>query len=135
MAYGQDYYTLRSVFFDGTPSPVIHIHLRMFSVAHEVPIGDISSARPSTLPKATDKHVVELDIPEVEKAEFDEWLRRLWSDKDTALGKFLETNRLEGSDPVEIPLRLRRTREIFDSFCFFLPVVIWKYGRRHVRGL
>lgn len=107
----------------------------MFSVAHEVPIGDISCARPSTLPKATDKHVVELDIPEVEKAEFDEWLRRLWSDKDTALGKFLETNRLEGSDPVEIPLRLRRTREIFDSFCFFLPVVIWKYGRRHVRGL
>lgn len=44
MGYGQTYYTLRSIFFDGVPPPRIHLHLRLFDVCKEVPIGDPSSS-------------------------------------------------------------------------------------------
>lgn len=46
MGYGQSYYTLRSIFFDGVPPPRIHLHLRLFDVSKEVPIGDLSSKPP-----------------------------------------------------------------------------------------
>jgi len=38
MKYGQSYYTLQSIFFDGVPPPVIHMHLRVFNVGKDVPI-------------------------------------------------------------------------------------------------
>ncbi len=130
--YGQDYYTLRSVFFDGVAPPLIHLHLRMFHVIRDVPIGDLSSSRSSTLPKHSDKHTVEVDIPEVEKAQFDSWLRRLWEDKDRLIDKFHETQTFKGA-PVEIPLRLRRKREVLDAFCFFLPAAVGYAWRQFVR--
>ena len=46
LAYGQSYYTLRSIFFDGVPPPQIHLHLRLFDVNKEVPIGDLTSKLP-----------------------------------------------------------------------------------------
>ncbi|KAF9036424.1 hypothetical protein BDZ89DRAFT_1011267 [Hymenopellis radicata] len=131
--YGQDYYTLRSVFFDGVAPPLIHLHLRMFDVARDVPIGDLSSSRSSTLPNQSDKHTVEVDIPEVEKAQFDSWLRGLWEDKDRLIDKFYETQTFKGA-PVEIPLRLRRKREFLDAFCFFLPAAVGYAWRHGVRG-
>lgn len=50
MDYGQSYYTLRSVFMDRVPPPVVHMHLRLFNVATEVPIGDLSSSNPAVIP-------------------------------------------------------------------------------------
>ncbi|KNZ73498.1 hypothetical protein J132_03262 [Termitomyces sp. J132] len=97
MGYGQNYYTLRSIFMDGVPPPVIHIHLKMFDVATDVPIE--------------------------EKKTFDVWLRELWQEKDDLITVFLQTGsfRVSGMSPIEIPVKLRRKREILDAFCFFLP--------------
>lgn len=125
MGYGQSYYTLRSIFYDGVPPPVIHIHLRMFDVASDVPIGDVSASNSSALSGRS----VEADIPEAEKAQFDLWLRELWQDKDRMMSKFLETGSFvslpaDSKARVVIPLKLRKKREIFDAFCFLGPAVV-----------
>ncbi|KAG6911811.1 hypothetical protein DXG01_000058 [Tephrocybe rancida] len=116
MGYGQDYYTLRSIFMDGVPPPVIHIHLKMFDVATGVPIGDTAPGSSSE----TTHH--ETDVSEG-RTIFDIWLRELWQEKDDLINGFFETRsfRAGGISPVEIPVKLRRKREILDAFCFFLP--------------
>ena len=66
MGYGQDYYTMRSVFLDGVYPPLIHMHMRMFDVASEVPIGDLSATRANVVPPSGNpgegKSTVEVDI-------------------------------------------------------------------------
>ncbi|KAF9015357.1 acyltransferase-domain-containing protein [Cyathus striatus] len=137
MAYGQDYYTLRSIFFDGVPPPVIHMHLRLFNVTSDVPIGDLSETKPASAPPSSNNRTVEVDIPEKEKDVFDNWLREVWLEKDASISRFHETgsfdSRPNGSPAIEIPLRLRQRRQILDAFCFFLPAAfayLWGYFRR-----
>ncbi|KAL0950932.1 hypothetical protein HGRIS_007688 [Hohenbuehelia grisea] len=130
MKYGQDYYTLRSIFFNGVPPPVIHIHLRVFDVHTEVPIGDISGSNPSVLPDTSPQNnTVEIDIPEIEKTRFDEWLRQLWRDKDAVMQSYYDTGSLSDDKlpAVVIPLKLREKREYLDAFCFFLPAVVGSF--------
>ncbi|KAG6897332.1 hypothetical protein C0992_002390 [Termitomyces sp. T32_za158] len=121
MKYGQDYYTLRSIFMDGVPPPVIHIHLKMFNVATDIPIGDVTSDTCISYELShQDGNVFE------EKKAFDVWLRELWQEKDVLITQFFETRsfRVGGMCPIEIPVKLRRKREILDAFCFFLPAGI-----------
>jgi len=127
MKYGQSYYTLRSIFFDRVPPPVIHMHLRVFDVSKDVPIGDISASNPNVVPKGQPNgHAVEVDFADEEKATFDLWLRELWRDKDESIVRFHETGffvagKLYETASVDIPLELRNKHEISDAFCFFLP--------------
>lgn len=130
MGYGQGYYTLRSIFMDGVPPPAVHIHLRMFDVASDIPIDTMTR---KSIDGVLSQHSTEVEIPEGEKETFDLWLRELWYEKDESITRFLETTSFSaGHRPttaVEIPLRLRRKREILDAFCFFLPVCacyLWK---------
>jgi hypothetical protein len=123
MGYGQSYYTLRSIFMDGIPPPAVHIHLRMFDVASDVPIGAVTTKK-STVEGPLNQHPAEVEIPEGEKEQFDVWLRALWQEKDESVTRFLETSSFSEehqATAVEIPLKLRRKREILDAFCFFLP--------------
>ncbi|KAF8640848.1 hypothetical protein AX17_000496 [Amanita inopinata Kibby_2008] len=136
LAYGQDYYTLRSIFLDGMAPPVIYMHLRSFKVASDIPIGDLSATQSTMIPSASmGDHVVEVDIPPAEKAAFDVWLRGLWQEKDEFITRYYEetcSGQMDGCS-VKIPLRLRRTREYFDAFCFFLPAAsgyLWKRMRQ-----
>ncbi|CAL1696139.1 unnamed protein product [Somion occarium] len=125
-SYGQDHYTLRSIFCDRVPPPAVHMHIRRFDVAKEVPIGDLSGSNAESLPNgsASSKgHTVEIDIPENERVNFDSWLQDLWREKDKRMSKFLDTGSLvdEGQVRLEIPLELKHRREILDAFCFFVP--------------
>jgi len=134
MAYGQDYYTLRSLFFDGVAPPSIHMHLRMFDVTDNVPIGNLAGASGNRTPDRNAKHIVEVDIPTDEKDVFDVWLRKLWQEKDEAMDRFCETKTFQSDDnstpSIEIPLKLRRKRETLDAFCFFWPAcVAYLWGR------
>jgi len=135
MGYGQSYYTLRSIFLNGVSPPTIHIHLRLFDVREHIPIGPIDDL-PALASKASNSAKNEVDIPEEEKETFDTWLRDLWGEKDEAITKYYETGTLgvvpEDPTVVEIPLQLRRKREILDAFCFFFPAGIaylWGRGR------
>ncbi|KAJ6627200.1 hypothetical protein B0H10DRAFT_1996020 [Mycena sp. CBHHK59/15] len=121
MGYGQSYYTLRSIFLHGVPPPAIHMHLRMFDVATNVPIGDLSKTNPAVIPRS--KSPVEVDIPETEKAVFDLWLRELWREKDESITRWFDAASFAKAK-WEIPLKLRRRRDIFDAFCFFFPAAV-----------
>jgi hypothetical protein len=105
------------------------MHLRVFDVGKDVPIGDISASNPNVPPKGqANGHTVEVDFPDNEKEKFDIWLRKLWRDKDELIVKFHESGSFMAGKPYEkasvvIPLELRHKREIPDAFCFFLPAL------------
>jgi 1-acyl-sn-glycerol-3-phosphate acyltransferase len=125
--YGQSYYTLRSIFCDRVPPPVIHMHLRIFDVAKDVPVGNISN---SIVSNGSANNPAEHDLSEREKDIFDIWLRQLWLEKDGYITKFLETDTTANKQkPVEIPLELRNRSEIAEAYCFFAPLLVaywWK---------
>jgi len=133
--YGQDYYTLRSIFCDGVAPPVIHMHLRLFNVTTDVPIGDLSTTQSTKIPNgSTNGDAVEVDIPPREKAVFDEWLRNLWQEKDEFITRYLSSGHTS-DDFIEIPLRLRRKREYLDAFTFFIPAVLvyaWRWATKRL---
>ena len=106
--YGQAYYTLRSIFFDRIPPPKVHMHIRVFDVSHNVPIGDISATNPNVLPQKKGE-AVETEVPDDEKEAFDGWLRDLWREKDLMMARYLETGSFgeEGGKEVVIPVKLR----------------------------
>lgn len=114
MCYGQDYYTLRSIFLDGIPPPVIHMHLRLFKVTTDVPVGDSCATRKGAIQNgngSATKHAVEVDISPAEKTAFDEWLRELWQEKDEFITKHLNSGHASNYF-IDIPLKLYRKRNI-----------------------
>jgi len=134
--YGQSYYTLRSIFLERVPPPAIHMHIRVFDVLKDVPIGHRSATGSQSIPEnSPDSHPAEgdppaeVDPPAEERQTFDLWLRELWREKDVLITRFHETGSFTtGVDAekvhVYIPVQLRQKREIFTSFCLFLPAAI-----------
>lgn len=142
--YGQTYYTLRSIFFEGTPPPEVHYHVRLYNVQKEVPLYAPST---SSIPQATkddpsltleqrrilaqsmSSHPDLLEPGEEDKKAFDTWLRERWYEKDELMEKWYQggQKRLgtgsEGEQEVVIPLELRSIGEIMDGFCWFAPVL------------
>ena len=120
LCYGQDYYTLRSIFLDGIPPPVIHMHLRLFKVTTDVPVGNLSAMRKGTIQNGNSsatKHSVEVDIPPAERTAFDEWLRELWQEKDGFITEHLNSGQASNRS-FDIPLKLygkRKPSEIVDA--------------------
>lgn len=139
MGYGQAYYTLRSIFWDRVPPPAVHMHIRRFDVAKDVPIGDVSKTNPTVLPTTPSNGsakltALEADVPEVEKDKFDVWLRELWLEKDKVMSRYLETGTmspaLEKEAEVVIPVKLRHNREILEAFVFFVPALAGYFGAK-----
>ena len=131
LGYGQSYYTLRSIFCDGVPPPVVHMHSRKFNVKRNIPIGNISSSNPEILPNGSAHPAVEIEIPKAESDAFELWLRDLWREKDKLMSRFLETGYLSaaaesksGPATVTVPVQLKHRYEILDAFGFFLPTVV-----------
>lgn len=124
MGYGQSYYTLRSIFFDGIPPPAIHMHIRRFDVAADVPIGNISRSI-SGIPLGPSHGQV--DVPEDERQTFDVWLRDRWVEKDQLIQRFHDTGSFSPLDKypeIDVPLKLRHKREVIDVFLFFIPALV-----------
>ncbi|KAI6158758.1 hypothetical protein EDD17DRAFT_1779270 [Pisolithus thermaeus] len=116
--YGQSYYTLRSIFCDRIPPPVVHMHLRIFDVAKDVPVGDISNCKLTTMTNGqAASSLVETEVPEGERVHFDEWLRELWACKDQYITRFSRT-------PVQVPLELQDKVQVAGAYCYFAPAVV-----------
>lgn len=100
------------------------MHFRIFEVTGNVPIGDLSGISGAKTPDSK-ANTVEVDIPNHEKNVFDIWLRKLWTEKDESVDNFFNTGLFDSATTnvttVEIPLKLHRTKEILDAFCFFWP--------------
>jgi Acyltransferase C-terminus len=110
--YGQDYYTLRSIFFKGIPPPKIHVHLRLYPVS-SIPIGNTSG-------KNTVGHGAEAS-PE-ETAKFDSWLRERWTEKDRLMDGFYRNGKFSTTS-VEVPVKLLSRWEALDAYAWFAPVI------------
>lgn len=137
LGYGQDYYTLRSIFFDRVPPPEVHMHIRRFDVARDVPIGDVSGSNSDTLPRPGDANAVEVVVPERERIAFEQWLRALWREKDKDVDRFLDMGvfvKPKIQSPVKIPLELRSWRQVLDAYCFFLPALAGYVGAKFGGG-
>lgn len=141
--YGQAYYTFRSIFVQGVPPPQVQVHLRLYDVARDVPIGTPRGAE---------------EANEFERKEFKPWLLARWREKDALMEMQLTEGRFKSSTEVpaassvaisckgskkwdeervggkggavEWPIKLNSTAEILDAFNWFAPVVggamIWK---------
>jgi len=68
--YGQDYYTLRSMYLRGQPPPSVNMHWRKFAVK---------------------------DIPLDDATKFDAWLRERWYEKDALMEEYLINGRFPGT--------------------------------------
>ncbi len=129
MGYGQSYYTLRSIFFDGIPPPAIHMHIRRFGVAADVPIGKVPSSMSRTplggLPRG---QTLDVDVPEDERQTFDVWLRDRWIEKDKLMQRFHDTGSfsptLDKYPEIDVPLQLKSKQEVFGLFFFLVPALI-----------
>src|ERR1700749_474194 len=96
-AYGQSYYTLRSVFLDGVPPPKIHLDLKLFQVKGEIPLGDVDVYEGKTSPLNRN----EAEISRVESVRFEEWLLDLWRQKDERMECFLTSGSFVSKDRSE----------------------------------
>lgn len=114
-SYGQEYYTLRSIFMQCIPPPTVHIHLRVYDVARDVPIGDVSKAGRVTRGA---------EASESETEAFELWLRQRWAEKDNMLAGFYRDGKFPSAqEAVDIPLELRSNAEVLVAFSCFIPIV------------
>ncbi|KAG0652057.1 putative acyltransferase [Hyphodiscus hymeniophilus] len=67
--FGQDYYSLRSMYLQGRPPPSVNMYWRRFAVK-DIPLGD--------------------------HEEFDLWLRERWYEKDALIDQYITTGRFPG---------------------------------------
>lgn len=128
LGYGQSYYTLRSIFFDRIPPPAVHMHIRLFDVRRDVPIGDLSASNPAASVQINDAgaKALEVDVPQAERKHFEEWLRDRWREKDELLNIYLTKGSFSPDrKQVEIPLKLRTVREYLDAYCCFGPALAY----------
>jgi len=65
--YGQDYFTLRSSYFQGRPPKSVNLHFRRFKIS---------------------------TIPYNDSVEFEKWVRERWIEKDDLLEVYQQTGRL-----------------------------------------
>ena len=131
--YGQSYYTLRSVFLGGIPPPHIHIHLKLYNVNADIPIGDVDVYQNQAPPRSRR----EGEITKVESITFETWLLDVWRQKDGLLEDFLIDGQLAqaktGLVRCNIPLRLRRRREIVHGLGIFAPAFIMAVSERVIK--
>jgi lysocardiolipin and lysophospholipid acyltransferase len=170
------------------------MHLRLFDVRKEVPLGDLSSSPLS--PTANGRHNLvppspglappspgilspttpafspvdpfhpptgrlsraerekDMDPTPQEAALFEQWLRKVWREKDARLERYLTTGMLgerpkanvrdsgvsvevatesgssRRSGEVEVPVELRSKWEILDAFAIFGPALVWAVWNR-----
>jgi len=105
---------------DRIPPPAIHIHLRMFDVASDVPIRSMSA-------KDTPD---DIEFSEEDRSQFDLWLRELWKDKDNLISTFHESEtfvphiKKSSHSAVVIPMKLHNKLDILNAFCFGGPALV-----------
>lgn len=75
--FGEDVFSLKRFYIKGYGPPLINYHIRSFNIK-DIPLGD--------------DDIVDVDeIPESTQKEFEEWLYKVWREKDELIDKFHKT--------------------------------------------
>lgn len=123
MAYPDEaklHHSLNSIFSQKGALPKVHMHLRLYDVVKDVPIGNIDN---------TDDNGQPNDATPDEKRTFETWLCERWREKDTLMARYVEDGSFVASSVelrarrVEIPVQLRRAHEIGRAFSWGLPIL------------
>lgn len=129
--YGQDYYTLQSIFGHGHSPPAVHIHVRLLDLA-SVPLGSIP--HPATVPvppssAPPSKKTAEVADPSPEEAKvFDDWVRERWTEKDQLLEHFYKTGKFpakEGEGSEEFQVKILHPKDAAQLAFYSLPGYIF----------
>ncbi|KAK9331938.1 acyltransferase-domain-containing protein [Lipomyces starkeyi] len=102
--FGQDYFTLPSIYYQGRPPKSVHMHWRRF-LRSSIPLDD--------------------------ESEFERWLQKRWMEKDELLESYYVNGHFDGEELVDTEVRLKKSREILQVYAvpvaFILCVnVAWK---------
>jgi 1-acyl-sn-glycerol-3-phosphate acyltransferase len=98
--FPQDYYTLRSLYFEGRPPSGVHMHWRKFPV-DQIPLGEDN------------------------KEEFEKWLQDLWLEKDALLDHFYKTGGFPKKDmAVCVRTEVKLKNPIGDVFSIFAVLAL-----------
>ncbi|KAK7204754.1 acyltransferase-domain-containing protein [Myxozyma melibiosi] len=102
--YGQDFFTLPTIYVQGRPPKSVHMHWRRFH-------------------KST--------IPLDDESEFGRWLHQRWLEKDAIMESYYTNGHFDGDEQVDSEVRLRRTTEILQLYAvpaaaFLCANVAWK---------
>ncbi|KAK9369897.1 acyltransferase-domain-containing protein [Lipomyces kononenkoae] len=102
--FGQDYFTLASIYFQGRPPKSVHMHWRRF-------------------PRSS--------IPLEDESEFERWLQKRWMEKDELLEGYYLNGHFDGVESIDTNVRLKTSSEILQVYAvpaaFILCVnVVWK---------
>lgn len=102
--YGEEVFTLKAYYFKGYGPSRINYHIRAFAVK-DIPLGDddlvdVDNVAPETI------------------AAFENWLYKIWDEKDEFMKVFFETGLFEslGTKTVEADFKLRSRLEILQTF-------------------
>ncbi|KAK4692673.1 hypothetical protein P7C70_g9080, partial [Phenoliferia sp. Uapishka_3] len=99
--YAEDYYTLASTFGRGVPPPAVHLHLR------SVDLEGVSSIHPQNFTGKSSKQI-DNDLTVEERAEFQEWTRKRWMEKDDLMDYFYQHGKFpDENGPVTLPVGVR----------------------------
>lgn len=91
--FGQSYYTLRSIWLAGVPPPRVHIHLKLYNVRQEVPIGSISTSGVGS----------EVEVSEEDRVVFEKWMQARFREKDEDFERFYKDNTIANQQSHLIP--------------------------------
>lgn len=97
--YGQDYYSLKSIFFNNNFPDIIHMHMNSYSLE---------------------------DIPIDNDENFTKWLLSRWQEKEKRLELFEKSNTLDETDDYEdISITFNRPlMHTLDAFIWFVPMIL-----------
>lgn len=122
--YGEEVFTLKAFYLKGYGPPVVHHHIRGFNM-RDIPLGD-------------DESVDVDDVAAEDLKKFEEWLYKVWYEKDELMATFYRTGSFVEKDnkvckTVIADFKLRSRLEIFQPF--MVPVTVLVIGRLAVKGL
>lgn len=120
--FGQQFYTLRSIYMEGRSPQEVHVHVNLIDLrptwaemdrrAAEGKVTENGTAAPSNTlqddvassPKARQAELDRNVLPVWDPSAFDTWLRALWHDKDERMhtfyqnGRFVNRSKTKGDD-------------------------------------
>lgn len=114
--YGEDIFTLKAMFLMGKGPKQVNYHIRSFSM-DEIPLG-------------SDDDCIDIDDldPSIMK-DFEEWLYKVWYEKDSLMAKFYETGSfIDADDPsarsVTSDLKIRTWMECLSPFVTLSAIIL-----------
>lgn len=109
--YGEDIYTLKAMFLMGNGPRKISSYIRSFAVK-DIPLGD-------------DDSIVDIDQldPNIMK-EFEQWLFKVWYEKDQLMAKFFETGAFVDDDDLSAQKIVAdfKTRSVWENLSPFITL-------------